>query len=91
MGTARSPSRDSTTQFDNKDLEGVKLVAMDMWEPYIQVTKQYVPHAEQRIAFDRFHVAEHLGDAVDKVRREEHRAFLHAGDDRLGDPYYGRL
>ena len=46
---------DSTTQFDNKDLEGVKLVTMDRWEPYIQVTKQYVPHTEQRIAFDKFH------------------------------------
>ena len=26
-----------------------------------------------KIAFDRFHVAKHLGDAVDKVRREEYR------------------
>lgn len=29
---------------------------------------------------DRFHVARHLGDAVDKVRWAEHRALLRAGN-----------
>ena len=33
-----------------------------------------------RIAFDRFHVAGHLGDAVDKVRRTEHRALMKEGN-----------
>jgi len=35
------------------------------------------------IVFDRFHIAKHLGDAVDKVRREENRVLRARGDDRL--------
>ena len=35
-----------------------------------------IPGALMKIAFDRFHVAKHLGDAVDKVRRAEHRALV---------------
>jgi len=30
-------------------------------------------HTEALIAFDRFHVAQHLGAAVDQVRRSENR------------------
>lgn len=39
--------------------------------------------AEQKICFDKFHVAKHLGDAVDKVRRQEQRAMLADGDRSL--------
>jgi transposase len=46
-------------------------VAMDMWPAYIGPTREYVPDADERISFDRFHVAGHLGGAVDKVRRRE--------------------
>ncbi len=35
------------------------------------------------MAFDKFHVAGHLGDAVNKVRREEHQKLQAAGDQRL--------
>jgi transposase len=34
----------------------------------------HVPDAWTKIAFDKFHVAQHLGDAVDRVRRTEHKA-----------------
>ena len=54
-----------------------------MWEPYISVTTQYVPDAENKIAFDKFHIAGHLGDAVDQVRRAEHRRLLGEDDERL--------
>ncbi len=40
-------------------------------------------HTEALIAFDKFHVAQHLGAAVDKVRRSENRALRQQGDDRL--------
>ena len=39
-----------------------------------------IPDAVMKIAFDRFHVAKHLGDAVDKVRRAEHRALVKEGN-----------
>lgn len=59
--------------------EAVKAVAMDMCEPYIQSTLGAIPGAEGKIVFDKFHIAKNLGDAVDKVRREEHRQLLAAG------------
>jgi transposase len=58
-------------------------VAMDMWAPYIASTRQHVPEADRKIVFDKFHVAKHLGDAVDRVRREENRALRAEGDERL--------
>ena len=48
-------------QFDDEQLARIQTVAMDMWEPYIRVTTQYVADAQEKIAFDKFHVAGHLG------------------------------
>lgn len=75
-------------QLDPADLKSIKAVAMDMWKAYINSTKKYVPQAEQKIAFDKFHVAKHLGDAVDKVRRQEHKALKEIGDDTLKGTRY---
>ena len=46
---------------------GLEAVVMDMWAPYIASTRAHVPEAERKIVFDKFHVAKHLGDAVDQV------------------------
>ncbi|MFN9368666.1 MAG: transposase, partial [Planctomycetia bacterium] len=51
----------------------VEAVAMDMWEPYIQSTLEAVPLASSKIVFDRFHVMQHMTEAVDVVRRRENR------------------
>lgn len=75
-------------QFDRQRLAGVETVAMDMWGPYIQVTAEYVPEAQNKIAFDKFHVAKHLGDAVDQVRRAESRKLAGMGDERLKGSRY---
>lgn len=56
------------------------VIAMDMHQPYISATQEAIPDADEKIAFDKFHVAKHLGDAVDKVRREEHQRLM-AEDD----------
>jgi len=58
-------------------------VSMDMWQGYITATRNHVPNADQIIAFDKFHIVQHLGNAVDKVRREENRELTAAGDNRL--------
>ena len=71
-----------------KQLEGLKTVSMDMWEPYISATIEHVPGAETKIAFDKFHVAKHLGDAVDTVRRVENRQLRSVGDGRLKGTRY---
>jgi transposase len=57
----------------------IESISMDMWPAFIQSTLAAIPNAQDKIAFDKFHVAKYLGDAVDKVRRSEHRALLQAG------------
>ena len=68
--------------------EAVTSVTMDMWGPYIESTRDHVPEADSKIAFDKFHVAQHLGKAVDRVRRQEHRALRGAGDEQLNKTRY---
>ena len=62
---------------------GIVAVSMDMWRAYIKTTRQFVPDADSKIAFDRFHVAKHLNEAVDAVRKQEHRQLRADGDARL--------
>jgi transposase len=59
----------------------VEAVAVDMWEPFIQSIQQAVPKAD--IVHDKFHVSKYLGEAVDKVRRQEHKELLAQGDETL--------
>jgi transposase len=63
--------------------EGIESIAMDMWPAFIRATMAAVPDAREKIAFDKFHVAKHLGEAVDKVRRREHRELLAVGNKML--------
>jgi len=58
---------------DKSDFSEVSSITMDMWDPFINAVKEHFPEAESLIAFDRFHIAQHFGRALDKVRSEEHR------------------
>ena len=58
----------------------LRRVAMDMAQPYIQ---SVLKNTEAEIVFDKFHVFQHLGQAVDRVRREENRELVRVGDERL--------
>jgi len=64
-------------------LKAIESVSMDMWPAFINATLDSVPGAENKIAFDKFHVAQYLGDAVDKVRRQEHKALMAEGYEDL--------
>jgi transposase len=76
------------TQQDN-DLSGLKSISMDMWDPYIKAVRNTIPDAEEKIAFDRFHVSKHISHALDKVRRREHAAFMkQAGESPLSKSRY---
>jgi transposase len=66
-----------------EQLASIQAVALDMWEPYEQSIRQHVPQADQKMVYDKFHVARHLGEAVDRVRRAENKRLRAAGDDRL--------
>jgi transposase len=59
-----------------------------MWRSYIASTRRYVPDADAKIAFDKFHVAKLLGNAVDAVRRIENKALRAEGDDTLSGTRY---
>jgi transposase len=58
----------------------VKAVAMDMWDPYIQATAEGLPNGADKIVHDRFHILKMMTEAVDRVRRAEHRAFVATGE-----------
>lgn len=71
-----------------EQLAGIEAVAMDMHEPYILATKESLPLAAEKIVHDRFHIMQHATEAVDKVRRQEHRALLREGDASLKGSKY---
>jgi transposase len=66
----------------------IESVSMDMWPAYIKATLENIPDADRKIAFDKFHVAKYLGEAVDKVRKQEHKALMCEGwEDLKGSKY----
>lgn len=69
----------------------VRAVAMDMWDPYINSTRKHIPEANSKIVFDKFHIAKHLSEAVDLIRRRENKQLRSAGDDRLAGTRYDWL
>ena len=75
-------------QFNQEELSSVKAVAMDMWDPYIAATKAYIPDANKKIVFDRFHVMRHVLEAVDKVRKNEHKQLSELGKEILKGTKY---
>ena len=68
--------------------EGIRVVAMDMWEPYVQSVRSNVPKGDETIVFDKYHIMDHVGRAVDLVRKQENRALLKIGDDTLTGTKY---
>ena len=59
-----------------------------MWPAYINACRDKVPGADDKLVFDRFHLMRHVLDAVDKVRKQEHKALLQAGDTTLTKSKY---
>ena len=58
--------------------KAIDAVAMDMWPAFIGAVGNVLPKAD--VVFDRFHIKAHLNNAVDKVRRQEHRELSAAGN-----------
>jgi transposase len=49
---------------------------------------EHLAEGKQKIVFDKFHIAQHLGEAVDRVRRKEHKVDKAEGDERLTGTKY---
>jgi transposase len=78
-------------QLSEAQLGKIEGVAMDMCDAYVRSTLEHLPDAEKKIVYDKFHVAKHLGEAVDKVRRQENKELRAEGDDRLVGTKYDWL
>lgn len=74
-----------------QQLDSIEAVAMDMWDPYVASVQGHLPDAEKKIVFDKFHIAQHLGDGVDRVRRQEHKLLKAQGDETLTGTKYDWL
>lgn len=69
--------------FERKQRAGIEAISLDMWPAYIGACMDKVPHAEDKMVFDRFHIMQHVGNGVDRVRKQEHKLLLQQGDDTL--------
>lgn len=73
---------------DLAQLDRIEVVAMDMHWPYIKAGAMHVPGFASKLCFDRFHVAQYFGEAVDKTRRHENKQLQADGDGRLKGTKY---
>ena len=78
----------SYQSLSKEQLAGIEAVAMDMWEPFIASTVAHVPGGRSKIVFDRFHIMKHMSEAVDAVRKAEHRRLRAEGDEALKGTKY---
>ena len=65
--------------FTDARSEKLKFICSDMWKPYLKVIAEKASAALNIL--DRFHVAQKLGEAIDKVRAEETRNLKVKGKD----------
>jgi transposase len=64
----------------------VEAVSMDFWRAFINGAEKHVPEAA--IVHDKFHIMKYMNEAVDKVRREEHKILTAQNNGTLGGTKY---
>ncbi len=69
--------------------QGVRAVAVDMWPGYMSAIRNMLSQAD--IVHDKFHVSKYLNEAVDKIRRTEHKKLLAQGESPLTGTKYDWL
>jgi transposase len=67
---------------------GITAIAMDMWDPYLKTIRAWVPNADQKVVFDKFHIMRLAAFAVDQVRAREQKELRARGDRRLTGTKY---
>lgn len=68
QGRKAESLEDCCRQFTAQQLERIRSVPMDMWEPYFKATIKQLPNAAHNIVHDRFYTMQHVGQGVDKLR-----------------------
>ena len=61
----------------------IDCITMDMWKPFAASCRKWIEEADEKTVLDRFHLTRHLGEAVDQVRKQEHRALREEGIELL--------
>ncbi|EQD77100.1 transposase IS204/IS1001/IS1096/IS1165 family protein [mine drainage metagenome] len=62
-----------------EQLAGIEAVGFDMWGPFISSIREHVPGAEGMRVFDPFHIVGPMNEAVNDVRKREHRPLSEEG------------
>lgn len=74
--------------FEPSALAGIEGIALDMCQAYVNACQHFVPQADTKIVFDRFHIMRQMLEAVDLVRKREHRELMNQGDNTLARSKY---
>lgn len=74
--------------FTQEQCAGIEAISLDMWPAYIKACKAQVPQANEKMVFDRFHIMQHIGRGVVRVRKQEHKELLQEGDSTLTGSKY---
>jgi transposase len=72
--------------FGTENFHALNAICCDMWPPYLKAITMF--GCRDKVVFDKFHIKKHLNDAVDKVRRQEHRTLLEHGNGVLKHTKY---
>jgi transposase len=73
------------TALSDNQRTNVKAVAMDMWSPFMSAWRAA---STAPIVHDKFHISSYLGEAVNAVRKSEHRTLMKKGDTLLKGAKY---
>ncbi len=71
--------RDIFDEFGEKRTQALKFICSDMWRNYLEVIAEKAPQALNIL--DRFHIIQHLGKAVNRVRIDEVKQLKEDGYD----------
>jgi transposase len=74
--------------FPEASRQRIEAISLDMWPAYINACQASVPQADQKMVFDRFHIMRHVLQAVDQVRKREHKTLMSQGDTTLAKSKY---
>jgi transposase len=70
----------------NKQKEAVTAISMDFWQAYNTGAKTHLPAAV--IVHDKFHIMKYMNEAVDAVRKQEHRTLMKSNNETLKGKKY---
>lgn len=70
-GRSATSFADCLAQLPENTVSHTQSVCMDMSPAYIKAARQFFPNAERKIAFDHFHIAKLLTEAVNHIRKAD--------------------